>query len=843
MTLTISQYVDPGVYVQEVIVPGALSIANVPVLPTIIARGARTRRAVNEAITRGLVAGEALSVAGVAPHIATLAGRGTRRLQHTTVYADGVALSDSFVSYNAASVVGTAAGTYDISSDVSFALEMDGNLPLTIILSYSAAPSAPAVAGAQVTVESTFSGTAGDGATRAEVAAAINSGLAAATNAALGVTSGGYGTAYAAVAADATTGISVTSPVSTPVSDVRLFASVTGSAGMTTLFGAASLDAPTVVEVSATVFDSGAAYTIDYVGVEDFVDAPAQSGLRTYLKVGAFPGVGTFREDTHFAVDGSYDLDWSNASATGVITNATVDSLNESTVFDLSTNDTIRIALDGRAAVDIDLNALASPPLGYANPSAPATTTAAEIEANINAVLGNNVAYGARYNGVASASGGVVTLTSPNDGTSSSITLSHPAALSAMTDVFGLSASQTSTVTGSGSRPVSASVYYASYSFPRPASDYNNPRQFFTMDQAFNFTGPIAADNPLAIAVDLAFKNGAPTILLIQVDDASSPGSPTRAEYQAALAAAATKSTATDIIILSTDLDVQIDLLDHIEAQTSPVEKNYRRGWFGMPRNTPIGDKDTANSLVYRATRTLQVVADSPGRGRMILAAGPGVEGISKTIALENGSTVKLNLDSSYIACAIASRLASLSSPADALARKSIAGFDIAEGDFTPWVRAERASLASQGVTVLTFDAGRYLLLDPITTEAGGAGLISFAQISASTQKDNIVRKVTQALDANIVGLVPTDLADFIIDIKLTIANVLSGEIGTGAIGPFRDVNNNTRAIDLQRDIVVEQDPNDPTKYFFKFFFNLRYPALRLFGEYSVDNPFFTPVA
>jgi len=420
-----------------------------------------------------LAIGVALTVAGSAPHIATLAGRGNRRITNTTVYADGVALSDAFVSYNAAFVLGTAAGTFDLSTNHAFSIEMDGNLPLTIILAYNAAPSAPAVNGTEITVEATFSGAGGNAATRAEVAQAINDGLAAATNAALSVTSGGYGTAYASVASDGTTGILITSPITTPSSDVRVFASIddsgftTGSTAMTTLFGAASFDATTVVEISATVFDSGAAYTIDYIAIEDYIDAAAQSAPRTFLKVGAYPGVGTFVEDTDYAVDGSSDLDWSNATATGVITNATTDSLDGGTgtpsgTFDLSTNDQVRLAFDGQAAVTIDLVQASAPAIGFIASGSLVNgsggVTAAEVAANINAVLANDVNYGARYASVASASGNIVTLTSPNDGTASSIAITHASTVDATSEIFGLSASQTLTVTGTGTRPTSASV-------------------------------------------------------------------------------------------------------------------------------------------------------------------------------------------------------------------------------------------------------------------------------------------------------------------------------------------------------------------------------------------------
>lgn len=934
MALTISTYVDPGVYIQEVIVPGALNLATVPSTPTIIAHGSRSKRANNEAVTRGLVEDESLTMVdvtgtgdsitapaafgGVAdtqtltdtaatfpttvvgksitisggpagnngtftvvarpsattityvngagvidgsftgtytitPH-ATLANRGNRRVTNTTIEADGVAHSDSAISYAPAVLTSSVSGTYALvaSTNDAISLELDGNTPVTII--FTAGAGATTVSGTEITVgESTIATLATAGAT--EVAAAINEALNPTDSGAnTSVTALGYGAAYGAVAVatdNTTTGeVQITSPVTNATSDVRMFAPITRSA-MTDFFGSeADQDATVDVNVNRASFDDTATYTADYIDTEDFVDSVSNGPATSFVRVGAFSGVGTFTENTDY-VDASGTLDWSNLDASGVITNATTNGIvgtgSSPPNYDITdtTQDTLRIALDGRAAVDVDLIGATNGGIGYTSVTS-GDATAAEVAAAINAVVSVDANYGARYNSIADTTsvGGntVIRITSPNDTNSSSVALSNPTTASAMSEVFGLSATQTSTSLGNGTRPASASVYFVTYEYDRPSADYNNPQQFFNIDQGLAFTGPLAADNPLSIGIDLAFKNGAPTCIVIQVDDATSEGSPTRLEYQDALAAAETKSTATDICLLSTDLATQVDILQHVENQSSPTEQNFRRAWYGMARGTSIGDRDTPDTFVFRATQTLQVAADSPGRGRHILVAPPGVEGISKTIALENGTTVKLDLDSTYLALACAARMASFTSPAEALARKTITGFDITEGDFTPWVRGERAAMAQDGVTVVTFDAGRFILLDPTTTERGGGGLISFEQISGSTQKDNINRKVQQALDANIIGIVPSDLADFIIDIKLFIANVLAGEIGAGAIGPFRDSNGNTRPIDLNRDIVVEQDPNDPTQFFFKFFFNLRYPALRLFGEFSVDNPFFTPV-
>jgi hypothetical protein len=110
---------------------------------------------------------------------------------------------------------------------------------------------------------------------------------------------------------------------------------------------------------------------------------------------------------------------------------------------------------------------------------------------------------------------------------------------------------------------------------------------------------------------------------------------------------------------------------------------------------------------------------------------------------------------------------------------------------------------------------------------------------SCISQKDNVTRAVTKTIDKNLRGLVPDDLADFIFDIKTFISAVLTALILAKAIGPYKDANGATRDINLATDIQVQQSVSEATKFLFRYFFMLKYPALRFFGEFSCDNPFF----
>lgn len=924
MALTLSTYVDPGVYIGEVIVPGAVNIATTPALLGVIGIGSREKQVTNEAVTRGLVEGAALTLvapsgtgdaitapvggiqtltdAGVALTTQVIGGfitvrgatnasnngtflvtnrpsptsisysnpggvvegaytgtwtikpfaiiggvgspiRTNRALQNTTVFRDNKALSDSFVRVRPAHIETAAAGPFALvaSTNDAISIEMDGKVPLTLI--FTAAAGATTVNGAQVTVRnSTIAALAT--ATLAEVAAAINEGLNptdATANAA--VTALGYGAAYASAARVITgVGLFIVSPTTTPSSDVRVSDPFVRTA-VTTIFGAAGAlnrDSPTILEFERVVYNAASVYTADYVNINDTADALVNAGVLSVLRVGTSPGIGTFTESTDFAL-ASDAIDWTLGAAarlTGSI----------SGTFDLTANTTIRLSIDGRASIDIVLTGLASPPIGYANAGSAAAATAAEVANNINAVLAGSAVYGSRYKAVAAVltvgASTYVMLTSPGAGAAGSVTVSTPSsapANDATAAIFGLQATQLpSTVIGTGREPAAAAIYYASYMITRPAADYNVQKRFLSEAQAAADLGVANAQNPLMIAVRLAFRQGISSMVVVQVNDSALPGSPTRNEFATALNATVNSDLITEVVVLSTDLAVQIDLKDHIESESSPTRKHYRRGWFGMPINTDPGDRDTPDTFVYRAQKTLQVATESPGRGRMILVAPPQPQGVTVSLTQTDGSLERVSLDSTYLAAMWAARQASFTTPSATLAGQTVAGINVDDIDLgSIWAPPQRHRMAESGVFVTTADGGLFKVLDPCTTEQGAGGLPGFAYPASSAQKDNITRKVDRALAANIVNVVPTDLSDFITDIRIFIGDTIMAEI-PGALAPFRNADGTTRRIDYSRDIEVDRDPEDPTKFYFRYFINLKYPALRLFGEFSVDNPFFS---
>ena len=304
---------------------------------------------------------------------------------------------------------------------------------------------------------------------------------------------------------------------------------------------------------------------------------------------------------------------------------------------------------------------------------------------------------------------------------------------------------------------------------------------------------------------------------------------------QTALAAAATKQQATEIIMLDTRTQLQVDTLTFVNDECGPQIQRPRRGWFGMASGTQIGDRDTPDTYIYTAYRTLQPAVDSPGRGRMFLMAPATAE---MQITNSTGQTVTVVVDGPFIAVAVAALFSGRSSVAASLVNKNIIGF--LSDTFPTYLPAERRMLASNGVCVVTNNGGRLVLMDPISTERALGRLPQFEEPSASSQKDNVTLNINDAINGNCLGVVPTDLADFVFTIKSTIGTALSSSISTGAIGPYRTATGNTRDLNYATDIQVYQMKTDPRKYTFRYYYMLRYPAKWFFGEYSVDNPFFS---
>jgi hypothetical protein len=848
MAISITGYVDPGTYQQEVVVSNSSSVTSIPFNPCIIGPGWRNKQSTNEAVMRGLVTGEAASFAITAPYTNTFLSRAMHKPSTITVLKDGNALTfGTEWTLQNANVTGTfAADTTDLSTFNTIGISLDGSTPISMTLAASAPVHDPVyeATGTGLAYTATIHGVATLAAvTTTQLAACINAVLIRATSGQIGAP--GYGPTYGLVASAPTARtILITSPTALVQSDVAIWdtrtATTTGNdmvysgsaplsfAATTVRVLSASLSVPSTLvhtwslhaktTIALVAAPGSSTYAVAYIGIDDVEDPLLFTGVQAISRVGNYASVSNYANGVDYVLgtnsvawDGTT---WVNASISGVV----------GPTYDLSTNNKLSISVDGKAAVTVTV------PLGAAK-------TAQEIVDAINEALATSVIYGFKYINTAVVHNvtGVVMLNSPSFGYSSTVELSAPATLNATQTVFGLTSTQLPySIRGSGQMPLSGQIYYATYTYTRPTTDYDVCKQYFSTDQAWSDLGIPSATNKVALAVQVAFQNGAPSVFVIQANDSYAPGYPTVPEMQAALEAASTKQQATEIVMLDTRQQLQVDTFSFVCDECSPQIQRPRRGWFGMASGTVIGDKDTPGTYLYTAAVTLQPAADSPGRGRMFVMA-PSDSQIQITDA--TGQPVYVSVDGTFIAVAVAGLFSGRASVAASLVNKNITGF--VTDTFPTYLPAERRILASGGVCVVTNQGGRLTLIDPISTERALGRLPQFEEPSASSQKDNIMLNVNDAINGNCLGVVPSDLSDFIFTIKSTIGTVLSASISSGAIGPYRSEDGNTRDLNYATDIQVYQMKTDPRKYTFRYFYMLRYPAKWFFGEYSVDNPFF----
>lgn len=569
-----------------------------------------------------------------------------------------------------------------------------------------------------------------------------------------------------------------------------------------------------VVEIKPEYYIEGANYEFEYVAEGKYNDA-TDYDIKSLLYVAGTPdGSRLYREGIDYqiiTVDGKRVIDWS------IVVPATyVGTVSEP--FNLFGRNTIRVGVDGKLPVEVII-------VGETQ----GAVTAEEVAAAINNAL--RTQYGADYGSVASVDGGKVKLTSVMIGESGRINLYVPldSAKDATEIIFGVSAPVV--ITGSGVRPGFGDVYYVRYNTNRPSDEYETVRVFTGYNEALNELGPMNVQNDLLTGVSLVFENGAPVVGAIQVRDDDNDGMYLYTDWMRAIDVVTQAGYVTDVCVLSTDKEVMSYVVRVIEEEASLMKNHWMCGWFGVPVGTLAGDRDTENTAIYIATNLLQVAAQSQGRGRYVLVSTPVSAGVRRIIEdTDTRTDVEVNLDTTFLACAVMGRQVSLVPISDSLLRKQIVGF-IAGGVSDNEVSAGR--LAANGVFCVINKGGRLVCFDPVTTDTGGDEV--FGDPSIRVQKDYLAYRIRKRLDDLVVGVVPDDLDSFVYELKSHIAFELESAIFDRIIAPYVDDAGRTRGIDLANDVKVYRNPAKKSEFRFMYWFSGRYGVKRIFGEYVVD--------
>lgn len=582
--------------------------------------------------------------------------------------------------------------------------------------------------------------------------------------------------------------------------------------------GALTTNAPTSetglteVTIDADFFDETATYTFSYQSLaalndEDLLLGDVTGDCGKILAVGSFPGTRNFTPDSDFQLDQPGNaIQWLPPTA-AVITGSQVEPFDFTNV-----PLTFKVTVDGGTEQSITFVA--------ADFVTPAAATALEVVTKINASL---------IGAVASDVGGQVVITSDSTGVNSTVTIGPGTSNTILGFTNGALA------TGDGKSPAQGEEFFITYQAERPDSEYNVPILNTSLDQLLAKVGTISSTNALALAGQIVFEQKPPFVYHIQVKNTGTGAAAQDLDYIDAIKGAELNEDLTDVIVLSHPTTngggvkplVRQALREHVVQSSSLLTKSERMGWFGMPVGTPVGDGETPGTFVYVATQELQVAADSPGRGRFVLTA-PSF--IRKSYRFQDGTVKQIRLDSTFLAAGVAALNGSFLSPAEGLLRKEVVGLDEVE----LLTVGDRDFMASNGVNIVQARGGVNVCFDPTTTDLSSA---EFSEINVMNQKDSIVKRVRKRSDDTLIGLVPDDLAQFIFELKSTVAIELNGAIADGAIAPFQNDDGTIRNINLSDDIIVSRRASDPTAYNFKFAFFVKFIVKRLFGTFSVVVP------
>jgi hypothetical protein len=381
--------------------------------------------------------------------------------------------------------------------------------------------------------------------------------------------------------------------------------------------------------------------------------------------------------------------------------------------------------------------------------------------------------------------------------------------------------------TYAGSEPALGTSYYLSAQYIRPDSYYSVPKVFASAAAARSFLEPVTVSNDLAIAAQVAFDQS-PTpqmVAIVQVRDADDDGVFSPTDIDKALAGCMGVSYISDLVPINLSGYMDKFMAYNLNA-CDPFTRKENLTYFGMPIGSVIGDNLSEGSIAFTATRTLQVYGNSPAHGTRVLVAPTTAR---KKIALSDNSVVTVTLDGSFVAAAIAARIAGQPDNSSTILHSNILGFSYVE----TFNDTENKLLGGASTIYFTRNGtGVYRIEEDITVDTTAS---HYNLLLAMKTKHDSVRMMRKFIDTSLIGYTPDTKAAGVAFVKAGILSELMNQVGKGVIAPFQDESGNIRQ-PLPSDVQVIQDANDPTLYHFRYLIWTRSPVKRLYGTYSVNE-------
>jgi len=374
-------------------------------------------------------------------------------------------------------------------------------------------------------------------------------------------------------------------------------------------------------------------------------------------------------------------------------------------------------------------------------------------------------------------------------------------------------------------KPAANATFYVTYDYYKAAADYQ-PR-FVTSfsDVQTNYGGdtintgtfnsPVYTLNPLGLAADLIFANGAQGMFMVQLNNitqsnpvntltAASGDGDIRNAFKNALAQLEGKN-AYYIVGLSTNQYTRQDIFDHVTKMSSEERRAERVMFYSFAPNTTIGDPTTGGTM----TGIAQSYSALGGKlaGRIVLVANN--EG-TKLVQNDDGSSQTLNLTGEYFAAAMAGKQSGMQRITFPINRKPISGIDT----MTPFSEENRLFLQNNAVSVLFYVGETIISVSRLLTCA--KDLIEYQELTTLQQIDVIASDMRQTLENIFIVS-----GDAIIDetTPILIQNMVNVILK-------RDVQNKLISKFFPDSTTAKQDENTPTLINITYKMKLVYPLL-----------------
>lgn len=377
--------------------------------------------------------------------------------------------------------------------------------------------------------------------------------------------------------------------------------------------------------------------------------------------------------------------------------------------------------------------------------------------------------------------------------------------------------------------PDPGQTYFMTAKFLRPDELYNTPLLVLDRQDGRSLLAPTSVENHLHTMNEIAFDNGAPGAYYVQVQDPDADGVYTDADFNEAIIASEAPRRITDIVVLSQFSSLGA-AASSVTRMNDPFERRERLLWVGTPIGTPIGDAQTTGSIVFTARNTLQVFGNSPAHGTRIIV---GSTQATRDIRLDDGTTVEVTMDGSFVAGGLAALTASFQDPGNTVLHKNLAGFKTLEtyGDIED---PRNLTLGAAQVIFLTDQGGGVFRIEEDVTVDTFAD--DFKAINAMTQKHFVVKNIRQQVDNALIGIVVPSAQAGVGLVKGFVVGAISTLVTRGIVGRYQNDDGTERPIDPESDVVVFRDETDSTLYHLFFSFYIRTVLKRVFGLYAVNS-------